>query len=266
MAPLKEKMKLGLFIPCYNVAKDIPLVLTAIGDAPCLERIHTVLAIDNHSQDATVECLLSFGSKIPRLKDKLIVLKNAVNYGLGGSQKIAFQYFLDKNFTHVIIVHGDNQGNAKEIATQFLKTYDKNPSVDLIIASRFMSQSDISGYNRLRTLGNHCFNFLTWVLTGHWMSDSGAGIIFIKTEALRHIPFGDLTNGFHFNPQLNILLYSHPGIHIKEIPLIWKDSQDKPAIWSLKYCLELLKILFHYRWRLFNRVSEKFKPISTQAK
>lgn len=260
--------KIGIFIPCYNVEKSIKDVLTSLSDE-VLNSIAEIVTVDNCSKDNTLGILKEIKGTNSLLAKRLVIIKNSQNYGLGGSQKIAYQYFLDNNFTHFMIIHGDGQGDSEQIARNFLEVFQKTPEVDFIIASRFTKSSDTSEYNTARVLGNYFFNFLTFILTGHKMTDSGAAILFYRTEILRHVEFAHLTNSFQFNPQLNILLYNLKTLKIVEVPLKWKDSKDKSNISSINYCITLLKILLRYRinktilkktsWQAFHNESQKFQ-------
>jgi glycosyltransferase involved in cell wall biosynthesis len=202
--------------------------------------------VDNLSKDKTLSVLKELQFK-ENFGSKIVIIKNKENYGLGGSQKIAYQYFIDHQFSHFMIIHGDNQGNADEIARFFFEVFEKEPDVDLILASRFHPSANTSHYNAIRLLGNHFFNFMTYLLTGHKMSDAGTGIMFIRTEILKQIPFACLTNSFQFNPQLNILLYNLKDLKTQEVPLNWRDSEAGSNIRSLDYCCTLLRILIKYR-------------------
>lgn len=262
-------LKIGVLIPCYNVHHSIKKVLTSI-PSNILQRIDQIVTVDNNSQDDTLQILESIQNQSGEIGKKLVIIKNFQNYGLGGSQKIAYRYFLDHGFSHFFIVHGDGQGDSHEISKNFFKIFDQKPDIDLIIASRFMKGSHTKAYNPLRVFGNHVFNLITYVCSGHHMSDSGAAIIFIRVEILKHVIFEDLTNSFQFNPELNIFLYNLKNLKIVEIPLSWSDSKDKSNISSLNYCLTLLKILLRYRFnktflrrsatKLFHEQSQRITP------
>ena len=237
--------KIGIFIPCYNVEKTIRGVFDSFS-AEILAKVDEILVVDNLSKDKTLSIL----KDLQATKDfghKFVIIKNMENYGLGGSQKIAYQYFIDHQFSHFMIIHGDNQGNANEIAKFFFEIYERNSDVDLVLASRFHPAADTSQYNGVRRIGNHFFNLMTYFLTGHKMSDAGTGIMFIRTEILKQTPFFYLTNSFQFNPQLNILLYNLRNFKIQEVPLNWRDSEAGSSIKSLQYCWTLLEILIKYR-------------------
>ncbi|MFH1245531.1 MAG: glycosyltransferase [Candidatus Omnitrophota bacterium] len=265
----EHRPKIGIFIPCYNVENSVGKVLESLSKE-VLDRIDAIIAVDNHSHDNTFATLKRIQDSGQKTGERLIIIKNAENYGLGGSQKIAYQYFLDNDFTHFMIIHGDNQGNADEIAKKFLLISDKNPLTDVIFASRFAPGSDLSGYNQARIIGNKFFNLLTFVLTGNKMSDSGTGIIFYKTEILKNVPFHHLTNGCQFNPELNILLNGIKKLRVIEVPLTWKDSVEESNIKAAAYCLTLLKRLLNYRirktllkksgWPAFYQYSQRITP------
>lgn len=238
-------MKLGVLIPCLNVEKSIAEVLLSFSSEQ-LERIDTILLIDNASTDSTLEVLKGVLENNPELAKKLSLIRNLVNQGLGGSQKIGYNYFIDREFTHFFILHGDGQGDTRKITDRFLTLLDLKPELDLIPASRFMRTAQLKGYSLPRTVANHIFNFLTFVLSGIRQSDAGTGILLYRVEALKKFNFEELTNSFQFNPQLSLLLRDS-GVKAEEVPLDWKDSKAGSNIQPLRYCWDLLKLLVYYR-------------------
>jgi len=261
--------KVVIYIPCYNVEKTIKEVFSSFS-AEILSRIEVILCVDNSSQDKTFSLLMDIQNKEPFGK-KVVIIKNFENYGLGGSQKIAFQYFIDHQFSHFMIIHADLQGDNDKIARNFFEILDQKSDVDVVLASRFHPKANLSGYNICRRLGNQFFNGVTYLLTGHKISDAGTGIILFKTDVLRRISFVKLTNSFQFNPQLNILLYNIKGLKIQEIPLDWRDSKIGSNVQSIRYCWILLVILIKYFFcKLFfkkcdhipfNDGAKDFKPV-----
>lgn len=212
-----------------------------------LAEIDEILVIDNCSTDDTREVLRDRLSKRLASGTILTCIFNRENYGLGGSLKIAFRYFLKRDYSHIMIVHGDNQGDGDVIAKRFLDCLQNDPEVEFIAASRFLSASDLSKYSPMRILGNRVFNTLTRMLAGVPISDSGTGIVCIRSKVLRQLPYSKLQSRLHFNPQLNILLYGDTKVRISEVPLCWRDADVESHMRPLPYCLELLWILLQYR-------------------
>lgn len=241
-------MKLGVVVPCYNVAGAVGGVLRGLSEGT-LARVDEILAVDNRSEDGTLAALRELQREGGPLARKLTVLRNRTNQGLGGTQKIAFDYFLKGGFTHVAVVHGDGQGDAEAILRAFLAELERDPAVEFVAASRFLRASRLDGYSPLRRGANRLFNALTGWLTGAWMSDAGCGIVLLRLETLRSLDFLALTNGAQFNPQLNILVYRQPGRRIREVPLAWRDSATGSSISGWNYSWALLKLLVEFRRR-----------------
>ncbi len=255
-------LKIGIFIPCYNVQGCIARVLESL-TAISLSRIDEVLVIENKSLDQTLnEVRKVKASGLAPVSKKLKIFANQQNYGLGGSQKIAYDYFRKNGFSHFLILHADAQGDANLIVHRFLEAFDHNPAVDVVFASRFRKDANVDRYNWQRRAGNIGFNWLTWLFTGHFMTDAGTGIIFYRTGVLDQIDYAGLINGCQFNPELNILLHDLKSIKTAEVPLDWEDSTEASSITLFNYAYVLLKLLARYRfmktvkgysgWRLFH--------------
>ena len=152
-----------------------------------LNQIDEIVVVDNNSQDDTLKVLQQIQQSDAEVAKHLTIIKNSENYGIGGSQKIAYHYFEEQGTEFFMIIHGDNQTNGNDAAKIFLQTIKENPNVDLVISSRFSTQSDTSGYDPLRVLGNRFFNFVTNTLVGVKMSDAGAGVMLVKTAILKHL-------------------------------------------------------------------------------
>jgi glycosyltransferase involved in cell wall biosynthesis len=241
-----EREKIGILIPGYNVAGTIDDVLRAFSPAT-MSRVDGIVVIDNRSTDNTFEILCGIQQGDDPLAQKLTVIRNVQNHGLGGSLKIGLHHMIEHGFTHFMIIHSDKQGNSEEITANFLRHHDRHLRTDAIMASRFVTGADISGYSGLRTLGNHVFNILTFLLTGLRISDSGCGIVFFRTAAVERTAFGELSNSFFFNPQLNILLYGNKDLVIDDIPLNWSEPEAESNLKALRYVLGLTRILVKYR-------------------
>lgn len=238
------KNKILLLIPCFNCEPTIKKAFYQL-ESESLRKISTILVIDNDSKDRTVKELLKI-KKNKRFRDKLIIHKNKKNFGLGGSLKKGLIYSIQKNYKYIIIIHADNQCNAGLVLNNFIYNISVNEDVDFFMASRFLKKSDLSGYNKLRILGNYFFNFLTYIFTFQKFTDSGCGIVTIKSDVLKKIDFLKLSNSFYFNPQLNIHLSALKNLRRIDIPLKWQDSEVPSNLKVLKYLVGLTIYLFLY--------------------
>ena len=78
-----------------------------------------------------------------------------------------------------------------------------------------------------RRVANHFFNAFTRVLSGLRMSDAGTGIMLARAGALDRMPFNQLTSGYQFHPQLNLMIYGDPELVVAEVPLCWRDAAGR---------------------------------------
>ena len=104
--------KILLFIPVYNCASQITRVLKQIDNELC-QYITKIIIVDNGSTDKTLDEVSIYIKNHHELK--IEILRNAENYNLGGSHKVAFQYALQKEFDFVIVLHGDDQGDIRDL-------------------------------------------------------------------------------------------------------------------------------------------------------
>ena len=101
-----SESKIAIFIPAYNAAYTLPVVLDRI-PPEIKEKVRQIFVIDNASPDNTY--LIGIGYRQAKGLDKLEVFRNESNRGYGGSQKIAYRYAIDNGFDIVVMLHGDAQ-------------------------------------------------------------------------------------------------------------------------------------------------------------
>ena len=92
-----KKKKILVFIVAYNAENTIANVLTRIPNNLSKDYEISILIIDDASNDNTFEISKNFKD------DKLSIfpittLKNPINQGYGGNQKIGFFYAIKNNF------------------------------------------------------------------------------------------------------------------------------------------------------------------------
>lgn len=233
--------KILLFIPMYNCEKQIVRVLGQLTDEVCTY-VTEVIIVNNRSTDngeAAVQEYLSEHNLPIRAK----LLRNNENYGLGGSHKVAFQYAIDHEFDYVIVLHGDDQGNIKDLLTVINKldysTYDS------LLGARFMKNSKLVNYSKFRILGNHIFNLFFTLVSGRRIYDLGSGLNMYKVDYLKNPFYLDFPDTLSFN--VFLLLY---GVYSKSefafFPLSWREEDQISNAKFIKQSKELLRLGTQY--------------------
>lgn len=248
--------KILVFIPCYNCAPQIGRVLRQFEDVP--EGIFAkILVVDNQSQDGT---LAAAKDVLPALTCAPVTLaRNDENYNLGGSHKAAFAYALAHDFTHVLVLHGDDQGNLHDILPPIMA--GKHRECDGLLGARFMSGSRLTGYSRFRVFGNLVFNGLFSIVSGRMIYDLGSGLnifarnLFADPAIIRHSD--DLRFNIYF---LLHAIDSHKRLVF--FPISWREDDQISNVRLFRQARMTLAIaaLYFFRRVSFRRNDHRAAP------
>ena len=242
--------KVLVFVPCYNcenqIVKTINNIETYFG-----KYLDQVLIIDNGSTDNTLNVVQKFIKKSD-IKSFKILLNNS-NYSLGGSHKVAFNYMIDNQFDYLVTIHGDNQGDIRNLEHIFMnKEYIK---YDCMFGARFHPQSKLINYSKLRVFGNICFNLLFSIILRKKIYDIGAGLNVYSRRFLKNKVFLNFPNTMMFNPYLHFYSFL---INSKTIffPIDWKEEDQISNVSFFGDTIKLCKIVLIL---IFNKDSLKHK-------
>ena len=171
---------------------------------------------------------------------KVSLLRNDDNYGLGGSHKVAFQYAVDHGFDYVIVLHGDDQGDISNILPYLRsKEYAK---YDCFLGARFMKGSQLQGYSKFRTFGNHVYNILFSIGCGYRIYDLGSGLNMYKTHILKNKFYLKYKDNLIFNycMVMGSAFFKHK---IKFFPIIWREDDQVSNVKMVSQAVTVLKLL-----------------------
>jgi len=232
-----------VFIPMYNCAAQIVRVLEQLQDPQVAAKIDGVLCVDNRSTDDTAAVAqaglenLSVGEKI--------LLRNDDNYGLGGSHKVAIETARARGYTHLIVLHGDDQGAIKDILPHL--TPEALENLDFLMGARFMSGASLQGYSTLRTLANKLFNLLFSGLSGQRLYDLGSGLNMFSLAAFEQPFHRAFADDLTFNYYL-ILGIVHHKFRLRFFPLSWREDDQVSNAKLSKMGVQLLRIVAQFAW------------------
>ncbi|HEV7252629.1 MAG TPA: glycosyltransferase family 2 protein [Mesorhizobium sp.] len=210
-----------VFIPAYRCERQIGRVLEQFGQPGRAERFAQILVLDNRSPDGTVAAAQEAGRTL-RL-DNLLVGRNHDNYGLGGSHKAAFRYAVQEGFTHVVVLHGDDQADIADLMP--LLARGEHLEKDCCLGARFHPASKLQGYSRTRMIGNVAFNALFSTATGKRLYDLGSGLNIYSTAMLRDEFYKRLPDNLMFNYGM-ILASSVKAHNISFFPITWREEDQ----------------------------------------
>ncbi len=236
--------KILVFIPCYNCAAQIGRVLAQFqGNVAGL--IDEVLVLDNGSKDGTVEAAMAAAGQaaVPRV----VIARNQANYNLGGSHKSAYAYADREGFTHVVTLHGDDQGDIRDIEP--VLTSGRHRRHDACMGARFTKGSKLKGYSAFRIFGNYAFNLVFSAAARRWVTDMGSGLNLLARSAFTDPAILRLPDDLHFNPYLLLDMIDR-GNKVMFFPISWREDDQ---VSNVKMASQALKTLGAAKGYALNR-------------
>lgn len=211
-----------LVIPTYNCGNQIYNLLTKLKNTNIENHFEFVLLIDNCSQDKTVEIAQDFylANHIKWLR----LAKNKKNYGLGGTHKAAIKFCIQSSYKNLVILHGDDQGDITDLianAHEILST----ENCAAFLGARFMKNSKLIGYSKIRIAGNFLLNLLMSIATKRKIHDMGSGVNFFRVRELVSIEVFSLPDDLTFNNKLILTLCKHKKEFLY-FPIKWSETDQ----------------------------------------
>ena len=231
------KEKVLIFIVAYNAEKTISSVLGRI-PVEKLPPLTEILIIDDSSADHTYE-VAQAGKGICSLP-KITVLRNPVNQGYGGNQKIGYEYAIRNGFDVVALLNGDGQ-YAPEKLPDLIKPVMEGDA-EACFGSRIMEKGAALKYGMplYKYVGNRILTVFQNVMLNSSLTEFHSGYRVYSVDALKKIPFRYNTNDFHFDTEIIIQLLS-AGMHIREIPIPTYYGDEICYVNGLAYALNVVK-------------------------
>jgi len=236
MNPLDIKKKILIFIPAYNVEKEIFSTVEKIPKEIFNKNLIKILIVNDFSTDNTFK---EIDKILEKFKYSFEVYNSKSNLGYGGVQKYAFQYAIDNGFDYVIMLHGDGQ-YSPEVLPNFIEKFDDG-SLDAVFGSRMMSYKSAlkGGMPFYKFFGNIGLTFIQNLILNSKISEFHSGYRSFKIEALKKINFKDKANKYHFDTEIIIELLKNK-LKILEIHIPTYYGNEVSHLKSIPYGLNVL--------------------------
>jgi glycosyltransferase involved in cell wall biosynthesis len=230
--------KILVFIPCYNCAPQIPRVLRQF-DEKTAGYFSEILLLDNGSKDGTLNSAMAAADCLEGIE--ITIGKNRANYNLGGSHKAAFQYAAENGFTHVAVLHGDDQGNILDLLPVLQDK--KHQRHDACLGARFMPGAKLFGYSSFRILGNRVFNFIFTSGTRKSIKDLGSGLNIFGKAVIEDQQIVKYADDLRFNIYL-LLGMLEKKLSIEYFPISWREDDQVSNVKMASQALQTLNLLW----------------------
>jgi glycosyltransferase involved in cell wall biosynthesis len=230
-------MKSLIFIVAYSAEHHIESVFARI-PYDRLTPSSELLLIDDASPDKTFSAAQQAAAKSPI---RCTLLKNPVNLGYGGNQKLGYEYAIREGFESVVLIHGDGQ-YAPELIPEMLGPITDGEGADVVLGSRMMHKHDAikGGMPLYKWIGNQVLTWLENRILGTNLSEFHTGLRAYRVSLLGELPFGLNSNDFHFDT--DILIQCHRrGARFHEIPIPTRYGDEVCHVDGWKYFFDCLR-------------------------
>tara|TARA_B110000259_G_C14003203_1_gene397016 strand:+ start:812 stop:1678 length:867 start_codon:yes stop_codon:yes gene_type:complete len=236
-------VKLAVVIPCYNVSSSIIDVVKSIGP-----EISKIYVIDDCCPQKSGD-LVNINVKDDRIK----VLYNSVNLGIGGATKKGIsEAFKDNKIDICLKIDGDGQMDADNII-KFVSKFKKNYLY--VKGNRFHPHKKFFKMPLLRIIGNFFLSIITKITTGQYNTfDATNGFIAIHKEVYKNLKLENIADNFFFETTM-IAEMRRIKCEILDVNIetIYKDEKSNLVISKI-----LLDFIFRHIIIFLKRIDREY--------
>jgi glycosyltransferase involved in cell wall biosynthesis len=230
--PSSHKPRLLVFVVAYYAESTLKNVLERIPADLFRDYNCEILVIDDGSEDRTFAIGQQYRSSHPEIP--LTVLRNELNQGYGGNQKIGYAYAVAEGFDIVALLHGDAQYAPEELPK--LAAPIAAGDTDAVFGSRMMTSGAAlrGGMPLYKYVGNRVLTRVQNLLLGTKLSEFHSGFRVYSVPMLAKLPFRLNSNDFHFDTEI-IIQILNADARITELPIPTYYGDEICRVNGIKY-------------------------------
>jgi 2-polyprenyl-3-methyl-5-hydroxy-6-metoxy-1,4-benzoquinol methylase len=245
-AGIFEKPRIMVHVVAYNAAATLAQTLDRI-PPDVRTQLAEVCVFDDASQDNTF--LVGEGYKATSSGEwpvPLEIVRNPVNRGYGGNQKLGYRHAIDRGYDVVVLLHADGQYAPEEMTRLIQPVLDGE--ADAVFGSRMMNKRDAlrGGMPLYKWLGNQVLTRFENAALGMSLTEFHSGYRAYSVRMLSQIPFEANSDDFHFDTQIIIQLKAG-GFRIKEVPIPTYYGSEISYVNGFKYAKDVVKSVVEFR-------------------
>jgi glycosyltransferase involved in cell wall biosynthesis len=231
------KPRLLVFVIAYYAESTLESVLDRIPRSIFDSFECEVLIVDDASEDRTHDIGRQYAERHPEIR--ITALRNTLNQGYGGNQKVGYTYAISRHFDLVAMVHGDGQYSPEELPR--LVEPIVRGDADAVFGSRMMERFAAlrGGMPLYKYVGNKVLSTLQNFLLNAKLSEFHSGYRIYSVSALKKIPYRLNSNDFHFDTEIIIQLLN-AGLRIVELSIPTYYGDEICRVDGMKYAKNVL--------------------------
>lgn len=229
-----DQKKIGCAIPCYKGGDTTIELIKNLH-----QKVDLIVLVDD-------SCPFKTGNLAEQIfpeSEKLYVLYNELNKGVGFSVKKAFTFLINQDCDIVIKIDADGQMDP-ELIPEFIRPIQLGYS-DAVKGNRFSSLDNIILMPPIRKIGNLGLSFLNKISTGYWeLFDPTNGFIAFKADRLKEIRYDKADSRYFFESDL---LFQSALANICFSQIAMKSKYGKEVSSLNPYSKIFIFLIFHLK-------------------
>jgi glycosyltransferase involved in cell wall biosynthesis len=217
-------MRVLIVIPAYNEEDNIVSVVNEV-----IKAGYDYLVINDGSKDATLDICH---------KNNFSVLNIKNNLGIGGAVQAGHKYAYQNGYDVSVQFDGDGQHDVAHVSKLIKLLSEKK--ADLVIGSRYLSQTDGFQSTFMRRVGKSWLSGLIKLFSGVRVTDPTSGFRASGSKALRLF-----SNDYPIDypePE-SIITAVKSGLTVEEVPVTMRERQGgKSSIGILSSAYYMIKV------------------------
>ena len=220
------RLKAAAIIPAYREEKHIGDVVRRTR-----QQLDHVLVVDDGSNDQTAQRAREAGAE---------VIVHSQNRGKGEAIKTGLRHWLDRQFTHVVVLDADGQHLPEEI-DRFIAAAASAAEPSFFLGNRM---NNLTGMPLIRRVVNRYMSRRISLLSAQQIPDTQCGFRMLDRQLIPELLGG--ANRFDYESEM-LIIASRNGYRIESVPITTVYSDEVSNIQPLRDALRFFRLMRRYR-------------------
>jgi len=223
-----------VIVPTFNELESAPRLISRVCEL--ILDVH-ILVVDDGSPDGTADVIESMAQG--ELAGRIHVMRRKEKSGLGAAYLAGFSWGIEHGYETLIEMDADGSHRPEDLVN-LIKISRANPSLDLIIGSRWVKGGAVRNWAKSRELLSRAANKYAKLMLHVGVNDVTAGFRVYKTSIIQRIDFSTvLSQGYCFQIEMTRKVLSLNG-KIKEVPITFIEREFGVSKMNTKIVIEAM--------------------------
>ena len=223
-----------VIVPTYNEVESAPRLISRVTEL--LSDVH-ILVVDDGSPDGTANVVEAMAEG--ELDGRIHILHRKEKAGLGAAYLAGFTWGIAHRYETLVEMDADGSHRPEDLV-ELIKLARANPSLDLVIGSRWVDGGAVRNWAKSRELLSRAANKYAKLVLGVAVNDVTAGFRVYKTSIIEQIDFSTvMSQGYCFQIEMTRKVLALNG-EIREVPITFIEREFGVSKMNAKIVVEAM--------------------------